>query len=583
MGKILIPIWLFITILLSPLIRAEFISLTGAETAPNIAKIEILNNSLHISLEISAADAGTFWPKLPPAESIYEIARLAQTQKEFAIEVHSPEGKIEPTTTSIRIAERKPRNSPFAGKIDPRTGLRMPDFPSDKTIILANMEFPIKGLSNLEIRPPQNTDGTASVTIGFTSQHGHTPVSGFQYLSQTETLKIDWKDPWNTHFENQNISQHNRYPLRSFLYVEPHQVRHEILLRPRDLLQWTDQSFNAWQPLTTQRRRKLQETAEKFLLRKNPTTIDQALVEPISIETVFLKANNSGFTTVKESELIEIGSLLIGYREKYHIKELPQSVTIDWKIFTESINSVPTLIQDPAGPFPTHVMPDFPDIQWRNYLYDYRAPNSAPVPVKNTKTAIPMAVLFSFCFAVFFILTLRSKKVETKNKHPILFYSIVIICAVPIYYALPSELRVSLPGTINKKELKEITETLLVRLSAAYEEPQSEELQVQLANLVSREKFSHTVNNLSQIYQPTTSSGNRGSIRSIRDLKIEHVDQLVINGNKTFRIVGKWHSLIEDYSWGHMEQLPRETRASIEITQSDNYWKISAFIPLSIR
>ncbi|WP_152452560.1 hypothetical protein [Microbulbifer sp. THAF38] len=542
-----------------------------------------MNNHLHISLEISAADAGTFWPELPSTKSIYEIARLAQTQKEFAIEVYSPDGKIEPTTTSIRIAERKPRNSPFAGKTDPRTGVRMPDFPSDKTIILANLEFPIKGLTNLEIRPPLDTDGTASVTIGFTSQHGHTPVSSFHYLSQAEPLKIDWKDPWNTQFENQNINRHNRHPLRSFLYVEPRQIRHEILLRPRDLLQWTDQSFNAWQPLTIKRRKQLQETAEKFLLRKNPTTIDQTPVEPVSTETVFLKANNTGFTTVKEHESIEMGSLLIGYREKYPIKELPQSVTIDWKLFTESINSVPTLIQDPAGPFPTHVMPDFPDIQWRNYLYDYRAPNSDPVPVESTIAAIPMAVLFSFCFAVFFILTLRSKRVETKNKHPILFYSIVIICAVPIYYALPSELRIPLPGTINKKELKEITETLLVRLSAAYEEPQSEELKVQLANLVSRERFSYTVQNLSQIYQPLTSSGNKGSIRSIRDLEIEHADQTVVNGNKTFRIVGKWHSYIEDYSWGQMEQLPRETRASIEITQSDNYWKISAFTPLSIR
>ncbi|WP_444889759.1 hypothetical protein [Microbulbifer sp. DLAB2-AA] len=583
MRKILITIWLFISASLSSTICADYINLTGAETAPNIAEIEILNNNLYISLEVSAADANAFWPGIPPTKSIYEIARLALAQKEIAIEVHSPEGKIEPTITSVRIAERKPRNSPFAGRIDPRTGLLRPNFPADKTILLADIEFPIKGLSNLEIRPPLDSDGAVLATIGFTSQHGHTSVSSFQYLSQIEKLKIDWGDPWNTRFENQAINRHNRYPLRSFLYVEPRQVRHEILLRPRDLLQWTDQPFDAWKPLTAKRRKELRVTTEKFLQKKNPTSINQTLVEPISTETVFLKANDTGFTTIGEHERIEIGSLLIGYREKYHVKELPQSVTIDWNLFTESIKSVPTLIQDPAGPFPTHVMPDFPDIQWRNYLYDYRAPNSDPIPIENTIAAIPMAVLFSFCFAVFFILTLRSKKVETKNKHPILFYGIVIICAVPIYYTLPSELRIPLPGTINKQEIKEITETILDRLSAAYEEPQSEKLNDQLANLVSSEQFDFTVANLSQVYQPLTNSGNKGSIRSIRDLEIEHADQMVLNGNKTFRIVGKWHSMIEDYSWGHMEQLPRETRASIEITQSDKYWKISAFTPLSIR
>ncbi|WP_299586469.1 hypothetical protein [uncultured Microbulbifer sp.] len=583
MGKRLTLLWLLITLLASSYIRADFISLSGAETAPNIAEVEILSHSLRVTLEISAADADAFWPGITPSESIYEIARFAQTHKEIAFEVHSPKGRIIPSNTSVRIAQRKPRYSPFAGKVDPRTGLHLPELPSDKTILLATLEFPIQELKNLKLHPPLDNDGIASATIGFTSQHGRTPVSGFHYLSRIESLKIDREDPWNTRFENQDINPHNRYPLRSFLYVEPRQVRHEILLRPRDLLQWTAQPFDAWQTLTREKRAFLQRTTEGFLQNKNPTTIDQELSIPISTEILFLKANNIGFTTVKNDEQIEIGSLLIGYREKFSIKELPQSVTVDWKLFTETINSVPTLIQDPAGPFPTHVVPDFPDIQWRNYLYDYRAPNSDPVPVKTPNAVIPMAVLFSFCFAVFFILTLRSKKMETKNKHPILFYSVVIICAVPIYYALPGELRIPLPGTINTKALEEITETLLIRLSAAYEEPENEELKLQLANLVSRDNFDKTLSNLSQVYQPQTSTGNQGSVKSIGDLEVEYADQTFENGSKTFRIIGKWRSITEDYSWGHMEQLPRETRASIEITQSDNYWKISAFTPLSIR
>ncbi|MFA0809974.1 hypothetical protein [Microbulbifer epialgicus] len=569
--------------MITPFTYADFISLTGAETAPNIAEIEIEDEQLQITLEISTEDAAKFWPKIPPAKSIYELALAAKNHGDIALKVHSPKGEVKPTIISIRIAERKPRNSPFAGKIDPRTGIRMPDLPSDKLILLASVAYPIQGVKRLEIHPPLDNDGVASVTIGFTSRHGSTPVSSFHYLSQPESLKIDWKDPWNTRFDNQNISRHNRYPLRSFLYVEPRQVRHEILLRPRDLLQWTQKKFDAWQPLTAEKREFLRRTTLEYLKNKNPTTIDKEKSQPIRTETVFLKANNKGYAEITEGESIEIGSLFIGYRETFHIKGLPQNVTIDWNIFTKSINSVPTLIQDPAGPFPTHVVPDFPDIQWHNYLYDYRAPNSDPVPIETPSAIIPMAVLFSFCLGIFFILTLRTKKVETKNKHPILFYGIVLIGAGVIYYALPGELRIPLPGTINKKELGKITETLLVRLAAAYEEPQAEELEIQLAKLISGDTFENTIINLSQIYQPLTVSGSLGSMKSISNLEIEHADQVLVNGDRAFRLISRWQAVIEDYSWGHVEQKPRKMRASIEIIQSNNYWKISAFTPLSVR
>ncbi|BBL99984.1 hypothetical protein [Microbulbifer sp. GL-2] len=579
--KILLGILFFF--LSAPLSKADFTSFTGAETAPNIAEIDIDGDKLRINLEISAADAGVFWPKAPPTENIYELAKSITERQDLAFKLYTNKNEIRPNQFSIRIGERKPRKSPFAGKIDPRTGIRMPDLPADKIILLTIVEYPIKGVSHLKILPPLDNDGAAAVTIGFTSRHGKTPISGFHYLSQPESLNIDWKDPWNTRFENQGINRKNRYPLKSFLYVEPRQIRHEILLRPRDLLLWTKQSFNAWQPLTTERRNYIRRIALDYLKNKNPTTIDNETSLPISTETVFLRANNVGYTQIAEDESIEIGSLLIGYREKFHVKELPQSINIDWKIFTDTINSVPTLIQDPAGPFPTHVVPDFPDIQWHNYLYDYRAPSSDAVPIENPSAVMPIAVLFAFCVSVLLILTLRTRKVEAKNKHPILFYGIVLICAGAIYYALPGELRVPLPGTINKKELREITETLLIRLAAAYEEPQTETLKIQLTNLVNGDNFESTTANLSQIYQPLTTSGSLGSLKSINNLKIEHVDQLYINGSTAFSITSKWQAIVEDQSWGHMEQKPREIRAKIEIIQSDNYWKVSAFTSLSVR
>ncbi|AWF82141.1 hypothetical protein BTJ40_15595 [Microbulbifer sp. A4B17] len=582
--KVLISLTLIlISILLSPINKADFISLSGAETATNIAEIEIQKGTLHITFEISANDANMFWPEIEQTPDIYLLKQSALKQKVFKFQIKSGVKSIKPSKLSIRVAQRKQRNSPFAGQTDPRTGIKVPDFPSDKKVLLTQLEYPVSGVSDLEMKPPMGSDGLASVTIGFTSRHGQTPVSGFHYLSKPESFTIDWDDPWNTHFKNTDISRHNRHPLKSFLYVEPRQIRHEILLRTKDLMEWTNHPFDAWQPLSPENKTFLHHTVRNYLYNKNPTTIDQALSQPSSIETVFLRANNNGYTQISENETIEMGSVLIGYREKFSIEEFPQSVTVDWNLFTDTISSVPTLIQDPAGPFPNHVIPAFPDIQWHNYLYDYRPPNSDPLVIETPSLAIPMAILFSFLIITIIVLTLSTKHSLPGRKGSAIIYTIIILSAGALYFNLPEEYRVNLPGTAKKRDLGRVTEQLLLKVAAAYKEPLSINLELKLKNLITKDGFENTYTNLTQIYRPQTTSGSLGSISAITNLRVEYSNQINLNGNKGFRLITSWQAVIEEQSWGHFEQKPQKTRANIDIVQSDNYWKIARFTPLSVR
>ena len=41
-------------------------------------------------------------------------------------------------------------------------------------------------------------------------------------------------------FENRNLWRQYRSPISAFLYVDPFEVRQEVVLRPRDLQQWMD-------------------------------------------------------------------------------------------------------------------------------------------------------------------------------------------------------------------------------------------------------------------------------------------------------------------------------------------------------
>ena len=59
----------------------------------------------------------------------------------------------------------------------------------------------------------------------------------FRTLPQT-TLKLDWTDPWYSEFDEKPLKRKIGTGMRNFLYIEPFEVRNEILVRVKDLMNW---------------------------------------------------------------------------------------------------------------------------------------------------------------------------------------------------------------------------------------------------------------------------------------------------------------------------------------------------------
>ena len=68
--------------------------------------------------------------------------------------------------------------------------------------------------------------------------HDSIPVIDFQYLRRPETLRLDWSDPWYSAFANSDLKRHHDAPLMTFLYIEPYEVRFEMLMRLKELASW---------------------------------------------------------------------------------------------------------------------------------------------------------------------------------------------------------------------------------------------------------------------------------------------------------------------------------------------------------
>ena len=143
-----LPLLLLSLVLVSPA-KADWINLTGAETAPNIAEITVRSDGVSAVVEIFPSDARYFVDLLPDAlfgadlpERPAEAIRLARFSRE-GLRVETLDGEVLPVRiVSIEPGTRKNRQSPLAGITNPQTGSKVPEAPKDKRVIRAELFYP---------------------------------------------------------------------------------------------------------------------------------------------------------------------------------------------------------------------------------------------------------------------------------------------------------------------------------------------------------------------------------------------------------------------------------------------------------
>jgi len=209
---------------------------TQAMLAGTIAEFFIEEGRIRVELEIGLADLGVFRNLLP--DEIYEgmgnpphpLRERMPTFFRDDLEIIAGDGE----SLKGHIVEIGPRERI---RRDDITGEPLPTNESNEEIVVfARLEYQLPDHpGKLKIRSP----GSAA-SVGFVVYHRGIPVNDFRYLAPFQSLELDWGDPWYTRFTSRNLRRTYFEPMSGFIYVEPYEVRKEIIVRPRDLEHWID-------------------------------------------------------------------------------------------------------------------------------------------------------------------------------------------------------------------------------------------------------------------------------------------------------------------------------------------------------
>ena len=122
---------------------------------------------------------------------------------------------------------------------DPVTGEPLPpDEEEPEVVVAATLIYPFERLPEALTLVAPSATGVAS--IGFVLYHRGVAVNDFRFLASGYTVELDWDDPWYSSFDTRALRRQYFSPMTGFLYIEPFEVRKEIIVRPKDVQRWTD-------------------------------------------------------------------------------------------------------------------------------------------------------------------------------------------------------------------------------------------------------------------------------------------------------------------------------------------------------
>jgi hypothetical protein len=566
--------------------KADWINLTGAETAPNIAEIYVLEDHVRIQLEVYVGDLEYFEELIPDSwmqEPDTVRPSLEDRMQEFSrktLKILNENGT--PLDAQLALVEprmRVDRQSPFAGMINPMTRQRVPEAPADKRVLYAEIIYPFSEKpASLTFVPPLDDEGRATTTIGFIAYHKSVPVIDFRYLGAPARLDLDWDDPWYSKFDNPNLKRHHKSALMSFLYVEPYELRHEILIRVKDLESWMDLGLRGDEYIEVDELDGLRQRIGEFLRTKNQVLIDGKAYKPILDRTNYVQVGIKGIQLLEQPERLEVSTAIVGVILAYITEGLPQQVTVDWELFNEQIQRVPATSTDPAGPLPTFLTPDDNVHVWNNYLKNYTPPTVAQIDYRDTVKSleIPWASLISVLVVIILlVLVYRRHRVGEKA----LGLISIILGLVILMFILYPVLRVEVARpelmvrNLDEQESKVILDSMLKNIYRAFDFREESDVYDKLALSVEGDL-------LSTIYLQNRKSfavkKAGGAQARVKEVEVLEVSSEPVNGEaNTFQLNANWTALGTVGHWGHVHTRKNDYDARVTIRIIDGSWKMT--------
>ncbi|MGB5416934.1 MAG: hypothetical protein WBN01_20040, partial [Polyangiales bacterium] len=440
--------------------------------------------------------------------------------------------------------------------------------PGPEEVLFVSLRYPLRDEPKTLVLSPSSKDGYAIADIGFVVYHRGVAVNDFRYLSSSERLELDWEDPFYSRFERRALKRKFDSPMNVFLYVEPFEVRKELVVRPLDLARFTDLDIQPHEPVPPERRDALLAQIAEFLAKRAPVAIDGEQPEPILDRIHFLRRGLRMTRVVTPDEPIDGTNAIVGAIFVYPVDGLPKDVRLDWDLFDERIQRVPGTATDEAGPMPYFLVPDDAQLHWVNYLKGSAVPGQLEVRAPRSQISIPMG------FGLGAILAIGLLIAGWRRQSWLLGHAAVALVVVAWFVPTPT-LEIPVPSEVRAPSGEEAAPTIHALLYNVYRALDFRDEEIVFDRLA--QSLAGDV--LERVYLEMRKGlrlENQGGARvRVREVDLLSVIPLQAEGAGALRYRTQWNATGSVGHWGHTHMRTNQYEADLTLARIEAQWKIA--------
>ena len=529
-------------LILASALCADALVVTRAMEATTIAEIFIEDGVVRAELEIGLRDLPGFAVYLPP--DMQKKMGLTETPaRSWHILVNGNQ-PLRETDATLRVSKRVRR--------DPITG--EPVGAGDELVAILSLRYA------LESRPLSITLGAPQGTnIGFVLYDRGLPVNDFRYLPAEATADLDPEDPWYSRFRHRNLRRRFDAPLSAFIYVEPYEVRKEIVVRPRDLQQWVDLGLDGAETISIAAQADVKRDAAAFLARHAPTTVDGKPAEFELDRIHFVRRTLRRTGVIDPPEDLPLTSATLGVIFVHRRgPELPRMVEMTWDLFGERIQEVPCVATDEAGGMPGMLTPEDPLLRWENFLKNPTRPGLVSVvkPRENRMGAPWISIAVGACALVF---------VAVRRKILAAICIAIALMILPLQWDFGGE-------RPSPERCSPIVAALLSNTYSAFDFRDEEAIYDALALSVAGDVLQQTYLQTRRALELQNQGGARVKVKKV---ELADCQPHRLDGKTGFGARCKWTVEGSVGHWGHIHTRRNEYEAEIDVRPLEGEWRIT--------
>ena len=557
-------LYLILSLLASPA-QAHLTKYTGAEHGSTVAEIWIDDQRVTLRLEIGDLDRAAFAALLNDEASEQDEAHLG-------LILTGDDGA--PLAGKVTLMERRPRTDRSTASQSPPARI-----PGSAEVTYVEVVYDLATRpETLTLTPPRRIGSEeAAAEIGFIVYHETIPVIDFQYLERPETLRLDWQDPWYSAFENADLKRHHSAPVMTFLYVEPYEVRFEVLIRLKALAAWMPLDVPEQAPIDADTQAGLREQIGQFLVQQSRVRIDGARSRPLLDRVEFVRVTPGGIQSLDAGQRLTFHTALVGVILAYVTPGPPQEVTADWTFFDGEITSVPSTIIDPVSQLPYDLTAEAPTLRWTNLLdqYNYQVATIDAIAAQAARPIVfPVPSCLLCLVAALFIGYGRRLGLHLVSR--ITGFAVFIAMAFGLVAFGQIEVRNPLQAPYRLPEAAALTtlQGLLQNTYRAFDFRAEEDVYDKLAVSVSGDLITDIYLQSRKRLVMEEQGGARAKVQDVQLLDAVQTGPPGKRGRFTFQCT--WRITGTVNHWGHTHQRRNQYDALITIQPIERAWKIVA-------